>query len=178
MRKQTRQISRVLITVIVAMLLGIMMVMPVFAKTKTVKPKNMYIKAGVADSTIIKKAAAVKTGTTKVVLPSKQACVLKFTAPKSKTYTFTFSGLTPSSNYPLSLGFFSFLTRVSPGVNTLKINTVKTQGGSEQILKYGSKSGYEGYLTSRYGKIKLNKGETAFVYVAAPHGKSVNCKIK
>ena len=127
MRKQTRRISRVLITMIVAVLLGIIMVMPVFAKTKTVKPKSMYIKAGVADSTIIKKAATVKTGTSKIMLPGpKQTCVLKFKAPKSKTYTVTFSGLKPSSGNSLSLGFFSFLTRVSPGVDSLTMKTATT----------------------------------------------------
>ncbi len=179
MRGQKRSINRVLITAIAAVLLGIMMVMPAFAKTTTVKPKSMYIKAGVQDSTIIKKAAKVKAGTTKVMLPSKKGtCVLKFTATKSKTYTFTFSGLKPTSDSNISLGFFSFLTRVTPGVDKLKMVPANTKNGSQTIVQYGSSNMYAAYPTSNYGKIKLNKGDTVFVYVAASHGKSINCKIK
>jgi len=119
-------------------------------------------------SVIKKKATTVKKGATKIVVKKGQGYV-KFKAPKTAKYAFTFSDLKSSTKYS-SYGFVEFQTPDKRSPKYSFLTDLSTAGGKTDALKLtinGAKSSGTGvykYLAKRTGKIKLTKGQWAFFY--------------
>ena len=136
------------------------------AKTKKVTANKNY-----------KKAPALKLGITYKVTEKVNHSMVKFTAPKNGTYKVTISNI---ATFPKVKG------RTDHNLGNLYIRkpyyngkyfmsqTVKTQGGRYSCLFTATKDSYNHfykgrkvktgtYLASRYGKIKLKKGETIYM---------------
>lgn len=136
------------------------------AKTKKVTANRNY-----------KKAPALKLGITYKVTEKVNHSMVKFTAPKNGTYKVTISNI---ATFPKVKG------RTDHNLGSLYIcklyyngkypmsQTVKTQGGRCSCLSTATKDSYndfykgrkvttDTYLASRYGKIKLKKGETIYM---------------
>ena len=135
------------------------------AKTKKVTANKNY-----------KKAPALKLGTTYKV-NSRNNMLVKFTAPKTGTYKVTISNI---ATYPKVKGRADhnlgnlYIRKPSSYGSYLMSQTVKTQGGRCSYLSTATKDSYndfykgrkvttDTYLASRYGKIKLKKGETIYM---------------
>jgi hypothetical protein len=142
-------------------------VMPAAAATRTVSTK----------ATAFRKAPAVKTGKNKVKI-RKSASYVKFKAKKTKTYTFTFSNvnaLRKADRARNSVNGFVYLGR-DTGYSTPMPQKVATNYGKISNLQLASANFYktwkryqkkkkpENYLTKRYAKIKLKKGQTVYIY--------------
>ena len=135
------------------------------AKTKKVTANKNY-----------KKAPALKLGITYKV-NSKNNTLVKFKAPKTGTYKVTISNI---ATYPKVKGRADhnlgnlYIRKPSSYGSYLMSQTVKTQGGKYRCLFTATKDSYndfykgrkvttDTYLASRYGKIKLKKGETIYM---------------
>ena len=135
------------------------------AKTKTVK-KHAF---STSTSVINKSATKVKKGTNKLYIKRGQGYI-KFVAPKTKTYSFTFSNC--KSKKDSSNGFvevqmpdkyspkYSFMTEVS------------TKGGKNNTL-WLSVNGHkftgdiaDRPIATRTGKIKLKKGAVIYMFMS------------
>ena len=142
-----------------------------FAATKTVKnlPKTTRI------SVAIKKATKVKKGTTTLKFKKGSGFgVLKFKAPKTKTYTFTLSNLTSSADYTfgaVEVGKTSGTTLKSTKVKIVGVGkrpAVPVESASvvdlckaKGLTSYTTSDGitYK-YLSKTSFRIKLKKGQT------------------
>lgn len=167
MNKTSKKIIGTALSIAVAASLAGPFVIPVNAATRTVSTK----------ATKIQKAPAVKKGRS-VVKIKKNFSFIRFKAPKTKTYRFTFSNLNAlrkadrrrnSANGSVYLGFAKY------GIAIAK--PVKTNYGTASYLEFASKNFCKSfyrhiarkkkpteYFTSRYAKIKLYKGQTVYVY--------------
>lgn len=138
--------------------------MPVSVQAASAKKVNAV--------TNYKKAPALKVGMNKVTAKKNDSYV-KFTAKKTGTYTFTISNIaTIKPNDPdMNLGNL-YIKKMQ--YNYLSSQKVKTNGGSNSCLFTATKYSYEhyhktkkpktsSYLATRYGKIKLNAGETVYL---------------
>ena len=151
----------------VFVLLGTMATPVLAASSKTVKKQGFTTNT----KTIEKKATKVKKGTTNLTL-SKGQGYIKFTAPSTKTYKFTFSNC-KSKKYTNN-GFFSAQTPDKNSPSYSFHTKVKTKGGKDSTL-WLSFNGYK-FTSSRYktierpiakrtGTIKLKKGQTIYFYL-------------
>lgn len=168
-----RQLRRSIILLVISMLaLGCMVISASAAKKIPVKKlKNLDYKASCAR--IKKNATTVKTGTCRVQVGKKKSGYVKFKAPKTKDYTFTLSGVKTTNKYGYSTDFanIKYIKRYSFSKKEYLYDyQVRTQGGKAFTLWFGTKKSVSNYNTnlstraSRYGKIKLNKGETVYLY--------------
>lgn len=144
------------------------------AKTVTVKSYDFTTKLSSAK----KMAKKVTKGTTTLVLTAKSknyasSGFVKFTAPKTKTYKFTFSsakGIGEGKGDTFT-GFNYIMTSTPYG--SIGQTMVTTQGGKATALWTGSTNRkvytdeklVDRNLHSRYGKIRLKKGQTVFLYM-------------
>lgn len=135
------------------------------AKAKTIKKHGFT-----CDTKTIKKAATkVKKGTNKLNLKGGQG-YLKFTASKTKKYSFKFSGLT-SPNYR-DTAFVEVQKQDNRDSRYSFMVKVKTKGGTSNTLWLCTKGYNNSYysntvsrpLTTRTGSIKLYKGEDVYFY--------------
>ena len=152
--------------------------MTVTASAKTKKLKNADFDTNTAK--VSKKATTIKKGSYTFKFGSKHKGYLKFKAPKTATYTFTLSGL-KSRKY--NCGYWYIMTENSYNPAYISNNQVKTQGGSMYSLYYATKNSTYGekkyrYLKSRYGKIKLSQGQTAYIYIFCTGAGTFNFKVK
>ena len=135
--------------------------------------------AAVKAGTTKAKAAKVKVGTMNFYTKSKDEAFLKFTAPSAGTYKFTFSNLarygyksTSSKSGVLGSIMVRKYRKLSSGTTVYDYVKVSTQGGKTDNLSIESaywynllhkgETGLNVYLKSRYGKVKLKKGETIY----------------
>lgn len=156
----------------------ITLVFAVPASAKTIKPKETKFLTSYNDA--YKISTAVKQGVTyKVKMAYKRACFLRFKVPKTKTYTFKCYNITGKNSD--IFGYFYVMRKYSSTANSITMTKVKTQGGNASTLwisKKGSNKVTEtSYLKSRYGKVKLNKGEVVFIYIYSGYINTVNLKI-
>lgn len=136
--------------------------------------------------TIEKKAKTVKKGTTKLTY-SKGQGYIQFKAPKTATYSFTFSKV-KATKKTANNAFVEFQKKDSSSPKYAFLTDVKTKGGKTDTL-WLSVNGAKfsgGYYTaldkpiaSRTGKIKLKKGEKLYLYFYNSTGKTTTTlKIK
>ncbi len=147
------------------------------AKTKSIKLKNSTFttSATVAAS----KAKTVKKGTYKVTLKKKgynYSGYMKFTAPTTKTYSFTISNV--RSNTGRYVCGFGYVMRNSGYADNIGQVAVSTKGGSQSAMQFASKGSSVGYITKRTGKITLNQGETVYLYLSAASSLSKSVSLK
>ena len=138
--------------------------------------------SGKFKSAVPKKAPTVKKGTTVVTL-KKAAGFVKFKAPSTKSYKFTFSKLSGPNGFTSS--FTSFLGANENG--KLTFVPVKTYGGKNTALFLSSKKvstqltnakKKDYFLTSRTATVKLKKGQTVYIYTEATGGKKTTYTLK
>ena len=149
-----------------ALTLVLAMVTPAYA-VKRATLKNASYTTIRARAT--KNATMVTSGTYRITIASGKGYA-KFTAPATKTYTFVVSDV---KNGGYSLGYWYIVT--SHGNKSRKYigqGKVPTNGGKSTVLRMAlngrrdrtGSSVAERYLASRYGKIRLKRGETIFLY--------------
>ena len=126
------------------------------------------------DSKSSKKAPKIKKGKTIVTNKGNQSktYVVKFTAPKTKTYKISLSNVRNSKDKDGINGHFYISKLNEYGYyNHLKL---KTNGGKSSIFQIGDKQwcsswGHpekkkvDGYYANRYINVKLKKGETIYI---------------
>ena len=129
--------------------------------------------------TIKKYAAKVKPGTTNLKVKMGEG-YLKFTAPRTKTYKFTFSNVT--GKYTMD-GYVQFYRMDKADKKHVETFNVSTKGGKTDIL-YLAINGVEHQggklktrpLQKRTGSVKLKKGQVIYMYYQATPAHST-CKL-
>ena len=166
-----KKLSRILIVIAaMTMMLGMM---TITASAKTIKPKKNDFTTSAAKAA--KKSTTVKKGNYTIIVPKTKkssygSFFLKFTAPSTKTYTFTISGLVPESGDTYCNGHGYVMVGSKYGGDSITMATVKTEGGKNSSLYYSCKdpdsysSKIYAYLKKRSAKIKLNAGQTVYLY--------------
>lgn len=133
-----------------------------------------------------KKAPTVKLGkkftVTAKTTNKKYLAYVKFKAPKAGTYKVTIGnvhskGLSSAKEIGYGTAYIGRSASYGPSMET-----VKTQYGKSSSLslctKYCASSGKKdvySYLPSRYGKIKLKKGEVIYIYMSLSATKKTWC---
>ena len=153
-------------TLVTVLLIGTFAISADAVMKRTVKKQTFTT----TTSTIVKKAVAVKKGTTNFTV-SKGQGYMKFTAPKTKTYTFTFSNIKDSRSYTHT-SFIEIQTKDKEYPSSSFMTKAATKGGKNNTLWLGvngaytrnSKKTVDKAYASRYAKIKLNKGQQIYFY--------------
>ena len=155
--------------------LSLLALLPTTAIAATWTKKSLkYIGSSDSLSTQIKKSTKIKkTGFYALTMKGGNG-IVRFRAPKTKTYKFTFSSLKSSevNDVACVIGF----CRVSGGQASYK--NVKTKEGTRprvpvvsSSLANGKTFKLDGYtyesVKTRYGKIKLKKGQYIYVVIDA-----------
>lgn len=160
-----RLIRRILVVALAAVLLtGTAAVSADAMMQRTVMKQS-----GATSPKHLKKASKVKKGTTKLIFPKGEGH-MKFTAPSTKTYRFTFSDMKVKGE---TLAYVDFTKRDKTDPSKMVWLNVPTNGGKNTMLNLVSK-GWSSItynnpkvnrcLHSRYGKVKLKKGETVLIH--------------
>ena len=170
-----RTINRSLIAILAAiMMFGV--AVPAFAASKTVK--NMELEY--EEALVKKKATTVKTGTTKLTVKGGEGYI-RFRAPKTKTYKFTFS------NFKAKDSVSCFVRFCYSDDGDLEFLPVSTKGGKSAEL-WMAVNGADFTkvenipslvmtpLKSRTGSVKLKKNQNVYIYFYNPP-KKTTCKL-
>ena len=168
---------------VLALLMAITPTMAYGATTKTVSKTDFTT----STKTLNKRATTVKKGTTTLKFKKGQG-YLKFKAPTSKTYTFTFSNFKNGDAYGVC-AFFETQTPDSDSPTYSFLKKVKTNGGKTDTLWIGTKN-YKGMYvgseknalkrrrSTRYAKVSLKKGQMIYFYFSSATTKSVKATVK
>ena len=153
---------------------------PITASAKTVKanaqPHRYNSSVLEADSV----ATPIKTGTNKVqVLNNDQWFYgyLKFTAPKTKTYTIKVSDIKTNKKKAICLGSVDIY-----GVGAedmLQMKTLQTKGKDKTCMQLCNRK-YKNYIPTRTAKLSLQAGETIYIYynfVGVKNGSKMTSKL-
>ncbi len=164
----SRVVSLVLAFAVVATLVNPMTAQ---AKTNTAKVKYSKFLTSVSEAEAV--ASVVKKGSNKIVLKRKKYTCLgyvKFVAPKTKTYTFTFSGVSSDSRSN-RLGFIAVQTPETAYPDSLAWIDASTKGGTTHFLrvaqktyKHRIKNPVEQYLSKRSAKMNLQEGQVVYLH--------------
>ena len=163
MKKTFKRILVLLLTV--TMMMSMASVSTFAATKKTVKKSGF-----VTDYTKINKVSTKlkKRGTYRLTVKGSEGYI-RFKAPKTKKYTFTFSNISVKDNYNSSCGSIAVQKPYkSNGRVYLTLADVKTQGGKSDFLKVKTRrfsltgDGVNAYRTTRSCKVKMKKG--AYIY--------------
>ena len=162
--------KRRLLSVVLMMIAVLMLGLNTQAATKSVK--SLDYKESLT-SEIKKGATIIKQGSTK--LSVNTTGYLKFIAPSSKSYSFTFSGMTGGDGE--NVGSALFLDKY---METLTFTT--TGGKTDTAFFAASKSAddndsTEADLASRTCKMKLNKGQVVYIFLSFDEKGSINLGI-
>lgn len=183
MRKSRHtRVAAVLIAIVFAMA-----IVPTYAYARTVKTKVFYTAPTVSQFT--QQVKAVKKGTNKVKFSANDGYV-KFTATKTKTYTFIFSNAKPEYET-----FATGIIKKLSGAALIDIK-VKTTEGKRVYLPICDATTYKNckaiglnsfvnqdgkrykYVPKRSAKMKLNKGQTIYLDISGTKSGSLTLKIK
>ena len=158
-------------------------VRPVIAKAATKTVKNLKYTSELT-SAVKKKAAAVKKGNTKLKVTKEG--FLKFKVPATKTYSFTFSGQTSAKSF--SNNGYAYImqptTNAYSSVVRLEHLEFKTTGGKTTTAWYHTKNYAStekttgAFLAKRTCKVKLQKGQTIYLFIYFANKGTINLKIK
>ena len=169
-------VSRLMLVMVITMMLVGMT--PVMASAKTVKLKAAAFTTSTATAEAV--ARPVGRGKMTVSVPKKGSGYLKFVAPASKAYSFTFSNIR-SGRY--NCGHTYLMTTYGRDNASITMNKVGTQGGESSSLyiatknsKYGEKA-YR-YLKKRTGNIFLQQGQTVYIFISMVRKCTLQLKIK
>lgn len=164
--RRTSRATKLFATILVV--LTVLAMSPAIAQAatkKTIKNQNFTTKTAVAN----KKATKIsKKGTYNLKLKGIEGYIV-FTAPKTATYTFTFSNFKNSVSYDSSC-LIETQTVSKYDSSNIFFTDVKTQGGKANTLYMsvnghkGSGSGISLRRSSRYARIKLKKNQKLYFY--------------
>ena len=126
----------------------------------------------------LKGIPTVKKGTTVVtVKPTKNKYgqgYVKFKVPKTAKYTFTVSNVISTSSSGSANGYFYIMQKNDYGYYSFY--GAKTQGGETDTLRVANSKFLKNwthsddkksdYLKSRYGTVKLKKGQVVYIYTS------------
>lgn len=159
-----------IMTLAAVLLIGTFAISADAVMKKTIKPQEKTKKVSVAN----RKAATVKKGTTKLTF-KKGYGYIKFVAPETKTYKFTFSNLKQPENVEFRDSMVSFSAQVKSAKHPKKLIAKKlsTKGGKyDQLCLYVNKfpdsqpeKKVEWYEKTRTGKVKLKKGQAIYFWL-------------
>lgn len=184
MKTRTRRLMVLLLALVMA--LGCLSVTAGAATIPVKKLKNLNYDASC--SAVKKKATGIKRGTFRIQTGTLGKGWLKFKAPKKKTYTFTFANVSTTNRYGYSTAYchmdfikkYKYLKR-----SYFDRRYLKTQGGKAYTLWFGTKDSISNQypnlstLRSRYGKLKLKKGQTVYLFLSFSYpGDSCTLNIK
>ena len=143
------------------------------------KVSAKYFSTKSTTSKIMNGAPAITTGTTTVKVPKKRGWV-KFTAPESKTYTFTLSGATTKGSKSVIGVQMSKMTRTKFSILKLKttegkrtylvLSDVATAKKYTKARLIYNKLKHR-YLATRTVTVKLDAGESVYLSLAAANSK-------
>ena len=166
-----------LMTLVTVLLIGTFAISADAVMKRTVK----YQKYNASTSSIKKKAVTVKKGTTNLTITKGEGWI-KFKAPSTKTYSFTFSNLKTKNDGVIA--YVDFKKQDKYDKNWLTYVKVATKGGKTDALWLKSKDFSESTtkliyrpLNSRTGKVKLKKGEILYMYYSGREGKKNTAKL-
>lgn len=161
-----------LMTLVAVLLIGTFAISAEAVMKRTIKPVDLLTnKVSVAN----KKAATVKKGTTKLTFT--QGCgYIKFVAPATKTYSFTFSDLKQPKNveYPDEMVGICVQVKSAKNPKKLILKKVSTKGGKTAALKLYVNNKFpdaqpdkkvDWYEKTRTGKVKLKKGQAIYFWL-------------
>ena len=165
-------------TLVTVLLIGTFAISADAVAKKTVKPQKFVSKTAVAN----KKAATVKKGTTNLTFTKGQGYV-KFVAPSTKTYSFTFSDLKQNKKYGTYTSI-SVQLRDRSDKAYMWLKEVSTKGGKNDFLCLNvnnqkdtvNTKNVDKYLRSRTAKIKLKKGDVIYFHLDNSPNKTT-CKL-
>ena len=157
-----RHVRHLLAALVLVMLAGVLYAAPAQAAKKTVKKCGFVTETAKAD----KAATIVKKGTTDLTF-KKGTGYIKFVAPSTKKYTFTFSKL-KCGGY----GYFTFVTAQTKSAadsKSLAFKDMKTKGGKDHFL-YLSLNNYKAsdadlakkYIAKRSATVTLKKKQAIY----------------
>jgi hypothetical protein len=129
-------------------------------KTISIRKAPFTTSAASAAST----AKAVRKGTFTVKCPGSG--YLQFTAPATKTYSFTVTNVR-AGRYACGHSYVMGLSQYS--ASSITMLNVATKGGSNKTMYHATKNTSYGNIVSRYlktrtGKIRLQAGQTVYLY--------------
>ena len=173
--------KRLLTVGLAVMLIFGCMSVPVFAKTRKIKPDSRSYSSSVKK--VEKRAARIKKGAQRIVVPSSGRAYLKFVAPKNGDYIFEVSDVKKKKGSNSARGMLSFMKTQKDNYKYLRYITVGAYGGKNVSLNFGtpeqkygvSKSAW--YLEHRSGRTHLVNGEVVYLYIET-NARSFNLKIK
>lgn len=159
-----------IMTLAAVLLIGTFAISASAVMRKTIKPQEYTKKVSVAN----RKAAVVKKGTTNLTF-KKGYGYIKFVAPSTKTYTFTFSKLKQSKNVEYPDDYVAFMAQVKSAryANKLIKKKLTTKGGQSSSLnmavnkpaEFYSDKKVDWYEMTRTGKVKLKKGQAIYFWL-------------
>ena len=155
-----------LLTLVTVLLVSTTAITASAVMKRTVKKQKYVTKTSIAN----KKASKVKKGTTNLVISNGKGYI-KFVAPTTKVYSFTFSNVKTKSKSPGHTAACIQLPNESDG-KTMWPKDVKQKGGKYcflRLTKNGAQNDRTGmvinrYLKSRTGTIKLEAGQTIYFH--------------
>ena len=166
---------------IVAMAAGLR---PVRAQAATKTIKNIDFSTELTRK-IAKYATVVKRGTTTLKLKQYGNGYVRFKAPATKKYTFTFYGQTgPKSGHNNGYAYITTPVKSRLGDTDLQKLTFSTEGGKASTawfhtkLYADTKKTTGAFLAKRNCKVKLKKGQTVYLSIHFADAGTVKLKIK
>ena len=152
-----------LVTLSLALIIALSMFSPITAeaKTKNVKVKSVNYTSSL--TTVKKKSVKVGAGTNNLTFTKVNGWgrgYMKFTAPKTKKYTFTVKSLKSSDGSYTNGHITAYMIKGSSNRQYLSSVRFKSNNIYQHIAS--KKSDYD--MTSMKGTMKLNKGETVYIY--------------
>jgi hypothetical protein len=189
-----QDVKKVTVLLLLCLLAAGLILQPAHAATKKKKSKKTTKKTvvrKVKDKNfsfrtrgVEKKAIKLERGSTTLKFGKKGHGYIMFTAMKKKNYLFTVSGLKKHTRKSLpGKYYFCIMTARKKNPLELKVNKVKTNGGMSRNLYFWTKNIDKGskelqYRKKRCGKLRLNVGQTAYLYFSCNAGDSLKLKIK
>ncbi len=175
--KMFKNRKKLSIMLILALCLTMFCAEPTMAATRSLKSQKFTTSL----STVQKKATLVKKGTNYKLKVKKNGAWIKFKAPATKKYTFKFSGMKSSDSY--TCGYVGFYKAYASNSNYITRRNVTTQGGAADALYLASKKTAKNttkntFLTSRYGKANLKKGQMVYMFIYTVDNCTLNFSVK
>ncbi|WP_029320174.1 hypothetical protein [Butyrivibrio sp. AE3004] len=184
MNRRVVQITRKLLSMMLALAMVILLADPVCvsAKIKTLNLKHADISDPYVSYINTVATTIPKTGTYKVSLKKNGGVYygyLKFVAPKTKTYTITLSDLKCKGNEQVYGGVQTEM-EVGDGTDSIKHVEIQTKGGTNTVLQLAHKKQGSNLIPKRTGKITLTEGQTlylCYVFIVKTKGKKLTSKL-
>ncbi len=177
---KTKKARRIVSTILLAVLFLAVMAPNAEAAVKKLKKQSF---ATEYTKSLGKKATTIKTGTSTLQITTSGYA--KFVVPKTKKYTFTYSGMSMVKGFTSNGYSYISVPKTSYGKTYLEKLEFSTTGGKYSTAWYGVKKYADkektttSVLATRKCSLKLKKGTTVYLYFYVGSGTAkLNLKIK